>query len=91
MAKEVIRNGQAEYGIRHLNEEEMRAAGQGVFARKNAGTAPANKALKASPEDKSLSSMTKAELQQTADAEGVKYDDGDTKAELIAAIEKKRG
>jgi hypothetical protein len=31
MAKEKIQNGQAEYGVVHVMEEEMRAAGQGVF------------------------------------------------------------
>ena len=31
MAKKEIRNGQAEYGVVHVMEEEMRAAEQGVF------------------------------------------------------------
>lgn len=31
MAKNEIQNGQAEYGIVHVQEEEMRAAEQGVF------------------------------------------------------------
>lgn len=29
-----VRNGQAEYGIRHLVEEEMREKGVGVFAKR---------------------------------------------------------
>lgn len=53
MAKDEIRNGQAEYGIVHLQEEEMRAAGVGVFEessterrrkrRKANGASPENK------------------------------------------------
>lgn len=31
MTKKTIQNGQAEYGICHVMEEEMRAAEQGVF------------------------------------------------------------
>lgn len=31
MANKEIRNGQAEYGIVHVQEEEMREAEQGVF------------------------------------------------------------
>lgn len=90
MAKNEIRNGQAEYGIRHVMEEEMRAAGQGVFAAKNAGNAPSNKARKAAPEDKALSGMTKAELIDAAEAEGVTVETDDTKADLVEKIEKAR-
>lgn len=59
MAKETIQNGQAEHGTRHVMEEQMRAAEQGVFeehsseaarrprkaalAAKDAGAAPENK------------------------------------------------
>lgn len=88
MAKNEIRNGQAEYGIRHIMEEEMRAAGQGVFAGKAAG-APANKAAPA-PVNKSLSSMSKADLIATAEAEGVAIETDDNKADLISKIEKAR-
>lgn len=52
MAKNEIRNGQAEYGICHVMEEEMRAAEQGVFEphsseagmKRKKEPAPANKA-----------------------------------------------
>jgi hypothetical protein len=37
-------------GTRHVMQEEMIAAGNGVFA-KNAGTAPANKSRAAAPEE----------------------------------------
>lgn len=90
MAKNEVRNGQAEYGIRHLVEEEMRAAGNGVFGRKNAGGAPSNKAV-APTSDKSLSSMTKAELIETANSEGVTVETDDNKADLVGKIEKARG
>lgn len=86
MAKSEIRNGQAEYGIRHIQEEEMRAAGQGVFSAKNAGNAPSNKARAASPEDKSVDAQTKAELMATAKDEGVDFETDDNKADLIAKI-----
>jgi len=59
MAKTKIQNGQAEYGIVHLQEEEMREAGSGVFEKrssapkaKDAGAAPENKAKKAAPRRK---------------------------------------
>lgn len=90
MAKDEFRNGQAEYGIRHLNEEQMREKGIGVFAKKNLGRAPVNKALSGAPADKSLSSMTKAELIATAEAEGVDVSDASNNDERIAAIEKAR-
>ena len=89
MAKNDIRNGQAEYGIRHVMEEEMRAAGQGVFSGKARSGAPANKAAPA-PDNKSLSSMTKAELIATADAEGVSYETDDNKADIVRKIERAR-
>lgn len=44
MAKDETRNGQREYGIVHIVEEEMRAAGDGVYGAKNARAVPANKA-----------------------------------------------
>jgi hypothetical protein len=54
MAKDEIQNGQAEYGIRHVMEEEMRAAGQGVFEESSseAGQKRRRKAATASPETK---------------------------------------
>lgn len=63
MAKSKIQNGQAEYGIRHLMEEEMREAEQGVFEphssevgmtkaeRKAAASSPQTK-MEAAPENK---------------------------------------
>lgn len=89
MANAEIRNGQAEHGIRHLMEEEMRAAGQGVFGGKSAGGAPANKATAPSA-DKSLSNMTKAELVDAAEAEGVTIETDDNKADLVRKIEATR-
>lgn len=35
MAKPTIQNGQAEYGITHVQEDEMRTAGHGVFEEKS--------------------------------------------------------
>ncbi len=92
MADIEIRNGQVEHGIRHLQEEEMRSAGQGVFAAKNAGKAPANKALGSAPADKSdsLAGLTKAELVAKAKADGVDFETDDNKADLVAKIEKAR-
>jgi hypothetical protein len=59
MAKEKIQNGQAEHGIIHVMEEEMRAAEQGVFEphSSEAGMTKAElresrKAAAASPETK---------------------------------------
>ena len=62
MAKKEIRNGQAEYGVVHVMEEEMRAAEQGVFEphsseagrgkRKAAAAAPETK-MEAAPANKS--------------------------------------
>lgn len=96
MADEKIQNGQAEYGVVHVMENEMREAGQGVFeaksgelGQKSAGPAPKNK-MEPAPENKSLSSMTKAELVATAEAEGVKIETDDNKADLVAKIEKAR-
>lgn len=84
-----IRNGQAEYGVVHVTENAMREAGQGVFeaksgefGRKSAGGAPENKAA--------LSGMTKAELVETAEAEGVAIETDDNKADLVRKIEKAR-
>lgn len=66
-----IQNGQSEHGTVHLMEEEMRAAGQGVFEPKSgeakakakpaakAEKAPANKARKAAPSNKSKSAKAK--------------------------------
>lgn len=63
-----IQNGQAEYGVIHVQEEEMRAAKQGVFEdssseagqtrrrRKDEGAAVENKAEKAAPANKSAES-----------------------------------
>lgn len=50
MAKQKIQNGQAEYGIVHVQEEEMREAGVGVF--EASSTEPSRKANGASPENK---------------------------------------
>jgi hypothetical protein len=50
MAKQKIRNGQAEYGVIHVQEEEMREAGIGVF--EASSTEPSRKAKGASPENK---------------------------------------
>lgn len=101
MADPEYRNGQIEYGTRHVTEEQMREAGTGVFEAKSgeAGTkkarAPANKAMKAAPENKaddgSVSmSMTKDELLKVAKAEGVDVETDDNKADLVAKIEKAR-
>lgn len=61
MANKPIQNGQAEYGVVHVMEEEMRAAEQGVFEphsseagmkrRRKAETAPANK-METAPNNK---------------------------------------
>lgn len=78
-------------GTVHTMEEEMRAAGQGVFEAKSSAGAPANKARKAPPENKaSLGSMTKAELLATAKAEGVEVETDDNKADLVRKIEQAR-
>lgn len=96
MAKNEERNGQREYGIVHLVEEEMRENRAGVFAAKNAGRAPANKAVEAAPENKAAEpasatmSMTKAELLKVAKAEGVTVTDDNNKEEIIAKIEAAR-
>lgn len=83
------------YGVRHVMEDEMRAAGQGVFEGKNAGGAPSNKALSGSPDDKdalpSLSGMTKPQLIERAAVEGVQIETDDNKADLVRKIEKARG
>src|SRR3546814_6711911 len=68
------------YGTRHLMEEEMREKGMGVFENK---MAPA-------PENKSLSSMTKADLIALAEKEGTELTDATNNDERIAAIEKAR-
>jgi hypothetical protein len=49
-----IQNGQAEYGVRHVMEEEMRAAQQGVFEPKSGevGQKRARKAAAPAPETK---------------------------------------
>jgi hypothetical protein len=52
MAKDKIQNGQAEYGVVHVMEEEMRAAQQGVFEPKSGETRRTRKAAAASPETK---------------------------------------
>lgn len=97
MAKDEVRNGQREYGIVHVNEEEMREAGDGVFAAKSAGAAPSNKARTAAPADKGdepaavSMSMTKEQMVRVARAEGVAVETDDNKADLLAKIEKARG
>jgi hypothetical protein len=63
MAKNEIRNGQAEYGTIHLDEERMRDAEQGVFEphsseaalrrRRKAEPAVANKDAGTAPANKS--------------------------------------
>src|SRR3546814_18566598 len=68
------------YGTRHLMEEEMREKGMGVFENK---MAPA-------PENKSLSSMTKADLIALAEKYGTDLTDATNNDERIAAIEKAR-
>src|SRR3546814_16404477 len=68
------------YGTRHLMEEEMHEKGMGVFENK---MAPA-------PENKSLSSMTKADLIALAEKEGTDLTDATNNDERIAAIEKGR-
>lgn len=54
MAKQEIQNGQAEYGVVHVMEEEMRAAEQGVFEphSSEAGMKPRRKAEPAAAENK---------------------------------------
>lgn len=66
MAKNEIQNGQAEYGVRHVMEEEMRAAEQGVFEpHSNEATMKrARKAAAASPETK----MDPAPANKSADS-----------------------
>src|SRR3546814_16271567 len=68
------------YGTRHLMEEEMREKGMGVFENK---MAPA-------PENKSLSSMPKADLIALAEKEGTDLTDATNNDERIAATEKAR-
>lgn len=89
--------GKGAYGTVHVQEEQMRAAGVGVFeeksgeaGRKAIGESPENKMLDA-PETKALAKMTKDELVATAAAEGIEIETGDNKADLIAKIEKARG
>lgn len=70
MAKSDIQNGQAEYGIIHVDEQAMRDAGVGVFEessteagqkhRRNAEPAPANKAEGAAPANKATVSAATA-------------------------------
>src|SRR3546814_13866867 len=67
------------YGTRHLMEEEMREKGMGVFENK---MAPA-------PENKSLSSMTKADLIALAEKEDTDLTDATNNDERIAALEKR--
>lgn len=88
--------GQGAYGTRHVMEEQMRAAGVGVFEEKSSEVG--RKALAESenkmldvPETKALSKMTKDELLATAAEEGVAVETDDNKADLIAKIEKARG
>ena len=67
MAKDEIQNGQVEHGIRHVMEEEMRAAGQGVFEtdeayrlrRKAEGMAVENKDEGAAPANKSAKPISR--------------------------------
>ena len=47
-----IQNGQAEYGVVHVMEEEMRAGQQGVFEPKYGEQKRTRKAAAASPETK---------------------------------------
>lgn len=68
------------YGTRHLMEEEMREKGMGVFGNKMAFA----------PENKTLSSMTKAELIALAEKEGVDLTEASNNDERIAAIEAAR-
>src|SRR3546814_17902024 len=68
------------YGTRHLMEEEMREQGMGVFDNK---MAPA-------PENKSLSSMTKADLIDLADKEGTDLTEAHTNEERTDDNEKQR-
>lgn len=73
MAKNEIQNGQAEYGVIHVMENEMREAGDGVFEESSTEAGPkrrrkaepevANKAVKAAPANKST---TKASNNPTA-------------------------
>jgi hypothetical protein len=56
MAEDKIQNGQAEYGVRHVMEEEMRAAEQGVFEakrRRKAAPAVSETKMEAAPANKS--------------------------------------
>jgi hypothetical protein len=95
MAKNEARNGQREYGIVHVGEEEMRTAGIGVFATKNRGAAPANKAVTPSADKAerpaATMSQTKDELAKIAKSEGVKIGSDDSKSEIIAKITRARG
>jgi hypothetical protein len=51
MANDKIQNGQAEYGVIHVMEEEMRAAQQGVFEPKS-GEAGQGRKSEAAAENK---------------------------------------
>src|SRR3546814_10083495 len=65
------------YGTRHLMEEEMREKGMGVFENK---MAPA-------PENKSLSSMTKADLIALAEKEGTDLTDATRSEEHTSELQ----
>lgn len=77
------------YGTRHVMEEEMRAAQQGVFEGKARRGAPKNKAEPA-PANKSLAGKSEGDLIEIADEEGVKVNAGDSAATLRKKIEKAR-
>ena len=60
-----------------------------AIERRMKGAAPENK-MEPGPSNKSLSSMTKAELLEVASAEGVSVETDDNKADLVRKIEKAR-
>jgi hypothetical protein len=77
MTDETTIDGSGAYGTRHVMEEQMRAAGQGVFANK----------MGAGGETKDVASMSKAELIVEAERCGVEIESSDTKAEIITKLQ----
>lgn len=80
--------GKGAYGVRHVMEDGMRKAGQGVFEPKSGAVGTSDGSDDA---PQALSGLNKSELLDTAEAEGVEADDSMTKVEIVAAIEKARG
>lgn len=49
MAKNEVRNGQAEFGVTHAMENRMRESGEGVFEKRAAKAITENKTKKPAP------------------------------------------